>query len=90
MIGNNKYADCLEYCLVHSNCLRSQSGDSGDGDGDDDCTEDTDDSDDDPEMIIVIIRKKSEAITVHGSDMSQLTLCVSLFKIKKEVWFLLL
>lgn len=53
---------------------------------------DNDDCDGDPEtrMIVIIIRRKSEVIRVHSSDMLQLTfhgvfVCLCVFKIKWEV-----
>lgn len=80
MIGNNKYAECSEQCLVHRKLLISQSCENGDGDNDDDCTEGIGDCDDDHgmKMIIIIVSKKSKDIRACSSDMLQLTFCVCL------------
>lgn len=83
VIRNNKYAECLEQCLLHSDCLLSQNYDNSDSDNDDGGSEHTDDCDDDPKMKrIIIIRKESEDVRVPGPNMLQLTSCVCL-KIKK-------
>ena len=64
MTGNSKYAEYIEQCLLHKNCLVIQDHDDGDNDN---CEEDVHDCGDDHKMktFTIIIRNKSEDIRVY-------------------------